>query len=72
MWNRRREGGEPFPYGETRRTRCSNSHESGFEQVDNCLTLSSAERRRFTVTGRRITVDAREQETNDQSMPPFR
>src|SRR2546428_10628688 len=36
MWNRRSEGGEPgILLGETRRARCSNSHESDFKQIDN-------------------------------------
>jgi len=50
------EGGEPIftSRGETRRTRCSNTIESGFlPSWQTCLTLSSAERRRFTVTDRR-------------------
>ena len=54
--------------GQTRRTRCSGFGESGSKQVDNDLTLSSAERRRLAArTGATVGV-AREQELTGQSM----
>src|SRR5688572_18773736 len=47
------QAGSFLPSSETRRTRCSKNFESSFYQVDNCLTLSSAECRRITITDRR-------------------
>ena len=53
---------------QTRRTRCSGVGESGFQQVNNDLTLSSSERRRLAARTAATVGVAREQELTGQSM----
>ena len=60
------EGGEPLKTSSTKRDApgALTLSRAASNQVDNSLTLSSAERCRFTVTDRRITFDAREKESD--------